>query len=282
MERNLFTSRSVMSVGVGGTGDWTEYLDASERAVHPFRNQFNPTWPYDVHSFRLGESFVVGTPGLLGSDTIGGSGWARIFLRVKGVAHRIPTRSVSVVDGSAHENRIGVPMEIVQDGGGGSIYSVLRSDYTLTPIHTEPTFIVPQVNPILKSGSVSLNAFPDVDEFSDSTFEMDRVVSFSAQLPITYRPELPTVSWNQFRTNGFSGVFSGGSQPEGTSDYISPSALGLLTRQAPVCKNALNSTNLLTGLPLFSDPTNTIQLLVQRVGFRPESGPRPERHFDLA
>lgn len=266
LERNIWTDRTPMTAGVSSG---SEFQNVSERAVHSFA-PFN-----DVHSTLLSDSVVVGTPGSTGSDLINGSGWVRVFLRVKGVAHMIPPIDYEVTEGSANTKRIGAVMFIQ----GTNVYSVTRTKHRVNGIHSGLLL----ETDMLTQGRVCLNLFQAETGFSDSTVVVDRIVAFSAQLPVNYAPQAPGFSWTSsvFPAGGSRYLYSGGTQGPGVTPYIGTGPLGTPLQFLDVCKNSLNSTNILTGLPLFANPTNIIQLQIQRLGFRPDTVARPESYQDL-
>jgi hypothetical protein len=265
IERNTYTDRALMTCGVG---PGVEYTNLAERAIH---SSFN-----DIHSTRLNETIAIGAAGASGSDSINGSGWARIFLRVRGVAHKIPPIDYQAQEGGANLNRAGSLMWIE----GFGVHSALRTTHRYTLIHSGG----PVETPMIQQGRVALNVFDDVEVFATSTHQMDRIIAFSAQLPVTYSPRPPAFAWTNsvFPAGGLAYIFNGGSLGSGVSTYTtSQAAIGVSVR-GEVCNNTLNSTDLITGSPMFVDPTNRIQLQVQRLGYRPAAGPEPEAFHDLS
>lgn len=268
MERNIDTDNSILSVGAGGPGQSTVKLDVRNRAAHL-------TSSPHLHTKLVSGEVVTGSPGFTGSFTIPGTGWARVSLRVKGVACAIPIQNYSATETDQHDQRMGALMKI----GGSGIYSENRIQVSIGPLPDAPYGVFEF--PLILTGELALNLSESEEEYSDVPIVFDRVVSFSALRPFTASTLRP-IGWTEFGLPSEGhGLHTGGTAdadaPFSQSNYGFP-IFGV------VCANpGLNCSGLLPPYdPIFTDPTNIVNLLVQLAGWRPDDGPKRETYHDLA
>lgn len=274
IERNLNSNLAVMSAGVG---PGVEVADVRERADH------QSPLPQHVHTAILTEPVRHGVTGATGSQSIGGTGWVKIFIRVKGIAPLVPPNDYIVTEGSVGLNRGGVAIWI----SGAGIYSETRFRYRVNRIHPEHPIVEGDIGAAGRI-IVNLNSASGA-EISETPVVIDRIVSFTAQAPVTFAPSPPAFDWMSFLIGfgNFSGLYTGGTT-DAYREYTSSDRLAVFGNVVPVggrnsCFNpGLNTTGLLRPTePMFSNPVNVIQLEMRTIGWRPATGPSREEYRDM-
>lgn len=279
IERNLYSNRSIPTVGVG---PGVVKLAARERVDHSFTATPDPAHIHTRVVDDTDSSLVVGAAGAFGSIPIPGSGWVRAFLRVKGVAAQIPEMNLDWTAGSAQDVRCGSIMVV----NGCHYETILRCNVTSLPDVTNPALGNPFVNHPMNNGAI-LNLVRSGSGFADGAIEFDRIMSVSVQAPRTLTLSVPWQGWCQATWSGTWGGFYTGGISDPLFFYSGSPNVGSPVR-APdnglpfICRNdGVNSRSLLPPFgPLFANPTNIVQLQVQLLGWRPDSAPRPETYSD--
>lgn len=280
LERNLHSTRSVPTVGVG---PGVTFTGTKERIDHR-----NPS-PGHLHTALVDETesgIVLGVPGSTGNIQIQGVGWQRVYVRVRGVAAQIPEQNWDFTQGRAQDLRIGAVMCLT------GCHATIAPTATATDMPDSiPGTAVPKNQPI--SSGVILNLVKSATGFSDGAVQFDRVIAASCLGPVTLQLQVTWPGW-VVKTAGFESGFYTGGTSEALVDYAGLtsaqiSALfgtsltgGANAARNSVCRNeGINSTSLLPPYgPMFSDPNNIVQLQVQLLGYRPDTSPRPEAYSD--
>ena len=274
IERNAESQRNVLTVGIGTP---SVYTDVRVRAIHGFPIQ-------DLHTRVQSGEIALGVPGTFGQINLGGSGWARLILKVKGVACKILGSDYNAADLDQGLQPMGALMKI----RGANLYSTTRINYTITRQYGDHGFSDVSGS-LVGSNEILLNLFPDAEEYSDVPVVIDRIMAVSAQLPVSIDGVIPNDCWSNllFGGGGLSSLYTGGTSSPlvtWTNNADLNSKLGNAISQTAVCKNpGLNATSPVPPYGnIFTTSENTVQLQVQLIGYRPDTGPRPEAYHDLA